>query len=126
MEDYPRNLTELEARFSSEAACREYLFRLPVARWVSVPALRRRKGLAATFGAPGMRELRVSNVGHGGDDLPGHAQATGVVVSHDVVGDQPEERSQRLGSAARPWAGKLQDRLDVAAQVEAGHGPCRT
>src|SRR5712691_10101572 len=30
MEDYPRNLSELEARFSSEAACREYLFQL---RW---------------------------------------------------------------------------------------------
>jgi transposase-like protein/ribosomal protein L37AE/L43A len=30
MEEYPRSLAELEARFSSEAACREYLFRL---RW---------------------------------------------------------------------------------------------
>lgn len=30
MENYPRNLSELEARFSSEAACREYLFQL---RW---------------------------------------------------------------------------------------------
>ena len=30
MEDYPQNLTELESRFSSEEACREYLFRL---RW---------------------------------------------------------------------------------------------
>ena len=30
MEDYPRNLSELEARFSSEADCREYLFQL---RW---------------------------------------------------------------------------------------------
>lgn len=30
MEDYPRNLSELEVRFSSEAACREYLFQL---RW---------------------------------------------------------------------------------------------
>ena len=30
MEDYPQNLTEFEARFSSEEACREYLFRL---RW---------------------------------------------------------------------------------------------
>ena len=28
MEDYPQNLTEFEARFSSEEACREYLFRL--------------------------------------------------------------------------------------------------
>ena len=30
MEDYPRNLTEFEARFASEEDCREYLFRL---RW---------------------------------------------------------------------------------------------
>ena len=30
MEDFPRDLLELEARFSTEAACREYLFRL---RW---------------------------------------------------------------------------------------------
>lgn len=30
VEDYPRTLTELEARFSSEQACRDYLFRL---RW---------------------------------------------------------------------------------------------
>ncbi len=28
MEDYPRNLTELEERFATEEACREYLFRL--------------------------------------------------------------------------------------------------
>ncbi|HLW79330.1 MAG TPA: IS1595 family transposase, partial [Terriglobia bacterium] len=30
MEDYPRTLAELEARFSSEQACRDYLFQL---RW---------------------------------------------------------------------------------------------
>src|ERR1039457_1361439 len=30
VEDYPRTLAELESRFSSEQACREYLFRL---RW---------------------------------------------------------------------------------------------
>jgi hypothetical protein len=30
MEDYPRNLAEFEARFSNDAACREYLVRL---RW---------------------------------------------------------------------------------------------
>jgi hypothetical protein len=28
VEDYPRTLAELEARFSSEQGCREYLFRL--------------------------------------------------------------------------------------------------
>src|ERR1039457_2142226 len=31
MEDYPRDLTEFEARFANEAACRDYLFRL---RWL--------------------------------------------------------------------------------------------
>lgn len=31
MEDYPRTLTEFEARFSTEEACRDYLFQL---RWV--------------------------------------------------------------------------------------------
>ena len=30
MEDFPRTIAELEARFSTEAACREYLFQL---RW---------------------------------------------------------------------------------------------
>src|SRR6266478_3385951 len=30
MEDYPRTIEEFEARFSSEASCREYLFQL---RW---------------------------------------------------------------------------------------------
>jgi hypothetical protein len=30
MEDYPQDLTEFEARFANEAACRDYLFRL---RW---------------------------------------------------------------------------------------------
>ncbi|MBT4511751.1 MAG: transposase [Chloroflexi bacterium] len=30
MENYPRSLTELEQRFSTEEACREYLFQL---RW---------------------------------------------------------------------------------------------
>jgi transposase-like protein len=30
MEDYPRDLTEFEARFATESACRDYLFRL---RW---------------------------------------------------------------------------------------------
>src|SRR5436305_1229353 len=30
MEDYPRNLSEFEARFDTEQACRDYLFRL---RW---------------------------------------------------------------------------------------------
>jgi hypothetical protein len=31
MEDFPLDLLEFEARFSTEAACREYLFSTPLA-----------------------------------------------------------------------------------------------
>src|SRR5213594_4020432 len=38
MEDYPRNLAEFEARFSTEEACREYLVRLRWPEGFSCPA----------------------------------------------------------------------------------------
>ena len=49
--------------------------------------------------------LSASDLGHGGDDFPGHAKAVGDVVSGDVVCDEPEERSQRAGVAAGARAG---------------------
>src|ERR1017187_5706997 len=70
--------------------------------------------------------LRTSNLGDRGDDLPGHPQASGAVVPHHVVGDESEERGQRVGSAESAWIGKLQDGLDMVAQVAASHGPPRT
>src|ERR1019366_9555524 len=73
-----------------------------------------------------MRRLRTSNLGDRGDDLPGHPQASGAVVPHHVVGDESEEWGQRVGPAESAWIGKLQDGLDVVAQVAASHGPPRT
>src|ERR1039457_3647048 len=70
-----------------------------------------------------MRRLRTSNLGDRGDDLPGHPQASGAVVPHHVVGDESEEWGQRVGPAESAWIGKLQDGLDVVAQVAASHGP---
>src|ERR1022692_253398 len=70
--------------------------------------------------------LRTSNLGDRGDDLPGHPQASGAVVPHHVVGDESEEWGQRVGPAESAWIGKLQDGLDVVAQVAASHGPPRT
>ncbi len=43
-EDYPRNLVELEARFSTEEACREYLLKL---RWPEVTVLRGKRQSAS-------------------------------------------------------------------------------
>jgi hypothetical protein len=37
MEDYPKTLSELEKRFATEDACREYLFRLRWPDGFSVP-----------------------------------------------------------------------------------------
>lgn len=44
VEDYPRNLLELEVRFSTEAACREYLYRLRWPEDFRCPRCRERKG----------------------------------------------------------------------------------
>ena len=48
--------------------------------------------------------LRLSNFGYGGHDLPGHPNSIAGLVSRDMVGDDAEERCQRVGAAtsARP------------------------
>ena len=46
VEDYPQDLLELEARFSTEEACRAYLFQLRWPDWFRMPALRRSEGVA--------------------------------------------------------------------------------
>src|SRR5664280_2860961 len=53
------------------------------------------------------------------------ALANGLVSCH-VVGDQSEERGQRLGATASLGPGKLPDSLGVATQTAAGYGEART
>jgi len=45
MEGYPRNLTEFEARFSTERACREYFGPASVAGWFSLSTMRGAEGV---------------------------------------------------------------------------------
>src|ERR1039457_4973708 len=148
MEDYPRDLTEFEARFANEAACRDYLFRL---RWPAgfkcpscggvrgrplrsgavaglfwVPGLWRAGFVLLEIVSAGVRPLPVSNVGHGRNDIPGYSQAAHPVVSSHVVGHQSEERSQCPRDAKGVRSGKLQDSLDVAPQTAAADGPSGT
>jgi len=54
-----------------------------------------------------VQRLPEPDLGHGGYDFPGHAEAAGDVVSCDVVRDQPEKRRQRTGLAAGPGAREL-------------------
>src|ERR1019366_1306704 len=53
--------------------------------------------LAAPIGALAVCALRVSDIGNGRNDFPGYADPANGLVSCHVVGDQSEERGQRLG-----------------------------
>ena len=92
VEEYPRNLTELEASFGTEEACRAYLARL---RWQPV--------MACTRGAAGVRGVWLPNFSDGGNGLPGQPDAVAGMVPRHVVGDHAEERRQRVRTATSAW-----------------------
>ena len=69
--------------------------------------------------------MRLSGFGDGGHDFPGHAPAAAHLVSDHVVGDQPEKRGERTGTAKHLGSGKLPYRLGVAAQAAARDGAAR-
>ncbi len=107
---------EFEARFASEEDCRQYLFRLRWPDGFRCPScgcgkswpLRKVLLQCATCGAPNLADRR--------DDLSGYAQPFAVVVSCDVVGNHPKDRSQRFGTSKSVGAEQLRNGLDVAAQ----------
>jgi len=80
MEDFPRDLLEFEARFSTEEACREYLFRL---RWPDGFVCPRCAGgrLGRARGSVAVRELRLPKFGDSRNDLSRHAQTSETLVS---------------------------------------------
>jgi hypothetical protein len=104
MEDFPRDLLEFEARFSTEKACR-----------VLLPTLRWAEELAEVRSPSGVLGLRLSRFGDGWDGLPGYAQALDALVPGGLVGHQPEERCECHGPATGARAEELQNRMDVAA-----------
>jgi hypothetical protein len=69
-----------------------------VASGFHLSPLRIREGMAgAEF--VGVCRVWVPDFGDGRNDLPGHADSVTRVVSRHVVGDDPEERCQRAGTA---------------------------
>ena len=69
-----------------------------------------------------MCRLRVSELGNGWNDFSGYPETAHALVPGDVVRDEPEERRQCHGVAARVGVGELQDGMDMAAQIAARHG----
>ena len=99
VEEYPKNLTELEAAFATEETCRAYLARL---RWPdgfrcprcgggkSWPV----RGVLLECAACGCQTSVTRR-----NDFPGHTDTIACLVPRHVVGDDPEERCQRVGVA---------------------------
>jgi len=71
--------------------------------------------MASVGATVGMRRLRTAVVCHGRNDLSRQPLAADLVVPCGVVGDQPEERRQCHGLAARAGLEELQDSLDAVA-----------
>jgi hypothetical protein len=92
IEEYPRNLIELEAAFSTEAASRDYLARQRRAGWLSLSSLWRRKGVADAECAVSMCGLRPPSLSDRRNDLSRYANPAAGMVSRHVVGDGAEEQ----------------------------------
>src|ERR1017187_7955008 len=126
VEDYPRTLAELESRFSSEQACREYLFRL---RWPGGFRCSRCDDAKAWLLRSGLWQCA-----HCGYQI----SVTAGTIFQDTrtlltvwframwwVTSQKNGVSA-LGLTAMRGTGKLPDSLGVAAQTAAGYGEART
>jgi hypothetical protein len=124
-EDYPRTLAELEARFSSEEACREYFFKLRGPQGFRCP----RCGVVKAWP---LRSGRWQCVGSGYQ-----VSATARTVFQDTRTPLAIRfraiwlmTSQKNGISALGLrmclAGQLPNRMDVLAQATAGHDPAWT
>ena len=86
-----------------------------LARWLPVSALRWSESVAGVGCSVGVRGVSSPSFGDCGDDLSRQPCAIDPLVSGSVVGNQPEERSQRNRLAARVGFEELQDGLDDAS-----------
>ena len=84
-------------------ACREYLMQLRWPQGFVCPRCGGRRARPSRRGLTAVWAMRLSGFGDGGHDFPGHAPAAAHLVSDHVVGDQPEKRGERTGTAKASW-----------------------
>src|SRR6266511_2585044 len=118
-EDYPKTLLEMEHRFATEDACREYLTKL---RWPTgfvCPACQGKGGSTTPLDMP-----RLSAPVHGDRRhySRGNSPAATSLVSCGVAAYEPEVRCQCVGRTARSGSGQLRNGLELASQTAPGHG----
>lgn len=73
----------------------------------SLPTMRSWPFVARARSAVGVHGLRLPNFGYSGNDLPGYADAFADLVPRHVVGNDAEERRERVGTATSAGAKKL-------------------
>ena len=78
----------------------------PVAKWFPLSPLRFREGMAGA-GSVGVCRVWVPDLSDGRNDFPGYADPVTDLVSRHVVGDDPEKRRQRVGTATSAGAEEL-------------------
>src|SRR3954447_5396666 len=121
MEEYPRNLSEFEARFDTELACRDYLFRL---RWPE--GFRCPRCTGGHFWPIRSGLMQCQSCGH-------QTSVTAGTIFQDTrkplvdwlramywLSSQKTAPVLWVGEGA--GAGQLQDVVDVAAQLPASDG----
>ena len=121
MEDYPKSLSQLEERFSSEEACREYLFALRWPDGFRCPRCDRDKAWPV-----GKDLFECVDCGYqvsvtAGTILQGTHKPLRMWF-RAVWWVESEDRGQRPGVAENPGVGKLQDGLGMVAQIASRHG----
>src|SRR5947209_9360993 len=99
MEDYPQNLKEFDVRFRSEEACREYLLQLRWPDGFRCPRCGDRESSPVRTVLLRCRGCRYQTSVTAGTIFQDNPYFSTIVVPSHVVGDDPEERCQRVGVA---------------------------
>ena len=82
-------------------------FRSSMAERISLSTVWADESVARSESAVGVCSLRSTDVGDVGNHFSGNPAAADEMVSSDLVGDEPEERGQCAGIAARAGFGQL-------------------
>jgi hypothetical protein len=114
MEDYPRTILELEQRFATDEACRDYLFQLRWPEGFVCPRCAGQSAWEASRGRLVCRSCRHQTSVTAGTVFQ---DTRNTVVSGHLAGHESEERGQRCWSSTSLGLTELPNRVDLVAQT---------
>ncbi len=96
-----------------------------VAGRILLPTLWSWEGVDYEEEAVSLLPVRISDLGHSGDDIAEHPKASAAVVPSHVAHNQPEVWCQCFGASKGLGAEQVRNGVGVDAQVAHGYGPPR-